>query len=57
MYVRDVAQFGSALHLGCKGHRFESCYPENGEVSEWFKVLVLKTSVTNVTEGSNPSFS
>ena len=28
-----------------------------GEVSEWFKVLVLKTSVTLVTEGSNPSFS
>ena len=25
---RDVAQFGSALHLGCKGHRFKSCYPE-----------------------------
>ena len=27
----------------------------NGEVSEWFKVLVLKTSVTWVTVGSNPT--
>ena len=62
LLCRDVAQFGSALHLGCKGRRFESCHPEGevpgaGEVSEWFKVLVLKTSVTKVTEGSNPSFS
>ena len=27
----------------------------NGGVSEWFKVLVLKTSVTWVTVGSNPT--
>ena len=26
--VRDVAQFGSALDLGSRGRRFESCHPE-----------------------------
>ena len=30
---------------------------EDGEVSEWFMVLVLKTSVSKMTEGSNPSLS
>ena len=28
-----------------------------GEVSEWFKELVLKTSVGNTTVGSNPTLS
>ena len=28
-----------------------------GEVSEWFMVLVLKTSVMKVTVGSNPTLS
>lgn len=26
---RDVAQFGSALDLGSRGRRFESCYPDH----------------------------
>ena len=30
---------------------------EPGEVSEWFMVLVLKTSVVHATVGSNPTFS
>mmetsp|Transcript_42556 Transcript_42556/g.71885 ORF Transcript_42556/g.71885 Transcript_42556/m.71885 type:complete len:241 (+) Transcript_42556:193-915(+) len=44
---------------GCRGRRFESCIPKStfGEVSEWFKVRVLKTTVMRITEGSNPSFS
>lgn len=25
---RDVAQFGSALHWGCRGRRFKSCHPD-----------------------------
>ena len=54
---RNVAQFGSALHLGCKGRRFKSCHSDKGEVSEWLMVPVLKTGVSNMTEGSNPSLS
>ena len=30
---------------------------QEGEVSEWFMVLVLKTSVMKVTVGSNPTLS
>ena len=26
---RDVAQLGSALDLGSRGHRFESCHPDH----------------------------
>ena len=26
---RGVAQSGSALHWGCKGHRFKSCRPDH----------------------------
>ena len=29
----------------------------DGEVAEWFKALVLKTSVARATVGSNPTFS
>ena len=28
--IRDVAQLGSALDLGSRGHRFESCHPDHG---------------------------
>ena len=28
---RGVAQSGSALHWGCKGHRFKSCRPDHKE--------------------------
>ena len=33
---RDVAQLGSALDLGSRGHRFESCHPDlfYGEVAQ-----------------------
>jgi hypothetical protein len=27
--LRGVAQSGSALHWGCKGHRFKSCRPDH----------------------------
>ena len=32
-------------------------YSINGNVTEWFKVLVSKTSVGNTTAGSNPAIS
>ena len=33
---RDVAQLGSALDLGSRGHRFKSCHPDQsgGEVAQ-----------------------
>ena len=27
--TRAVAQFGSALHWGCRGRRFKSCQPDH----------------------------
>ena len=34
--IRDVAQLGSALDLGSRGHRFKSCHPDqsDGEVAQ-----------------------
>lgn len=33
--IRDVAQLGSALDLGSRGHRFKSCHPDvYGEVAQ-----------------------
>ncbi len=32
-------------------------YIQFGEMAEWFKALVLKTSVGQLTVGSNPSLS
>ena len=54
---RGVAQSGSAPALGAGCRRFKSYHPDHGEVSEWPKELVLKTSVGQPTVGSNPTLS
>lgn len=38
---RDVAQLGSALDLGSRGHRFESCHPDHyyGEVAQLARAI------------------
>lgn len=48
MYIVGVSENRTKRHSG---------QSEYGEVSEWLKELVLKTSVGKLTEGSNPSFS
>ena len=41
---RGLAQSGSALALGARGRRFESCIPDQlGELAEWSIATVLKT--------------
>ena len=39
---RDVAQLGSALDLGSRGHRFKSCHPDHqlhGEVAQLARAI------------------
>ena len=36
----DLAQFGRALHLGCRGRRFKSCNPDQ----ENYNVTALSSS-------------
>ena len=42
--IRDVAQLGSALDLGSRGHRFKSCHPDHhkkeyGEVAQLARAI------------------
>ena len=50
---------GIPLALDARDRRFESCFPDQQEVSEWLKLLVSETSdgtkaLSSV--GSNPTF-
>ena len=56
--ARGLAQSGSALALGARGRRFESCIPDQlGELAERSKAAVLKTVDVKASGGSNPSLS
>lgn len=56
MQYRGVVQFGRTAVSKTARWRFESFHPcQYGEVSEWLKELVLKTSDGKTSVGSNPT--
>ena len=55
---RGLAQSGSALDLGSRGRRFESCIPDQlGELAEWSIATVLKTVEPTGSVSSNLTLS
>ena len=50
-----MAQFGSALDLGSRGHGFESPIPDHGLVAKLVDARDLKSLGLNIRAGSSPA--